>query len=153
MLSTFRLVYWLERSSWDIFIIIYYATIFKVFFVIITFIYVAYCFRQRKFPFTWPITSLKYFSNIIVTVLFIPTLELFLKMSSCQTASADWVDNPKYQDGKLRHSRFPEVECFQGIHILHVTLSYIVILIFLIVTYIITCCFYESRLGKSPIAK
>jgi cytochrome b subunit of formate dehydrogenase len=88
-----------------------------------------------------------------VTVLFIPTLELFLKMSSCKTADASWVSNVKHQDGTLRHSRFPEVQCFQGIHILHVSLSYIVIVVFLIVTYIITCCFYESRLGKSPVAK
>jgi hypothetical protein len=90
---------------------------------------------------------------VITTVLFIPALELFLKLSSCHRATPENVSEPRYQDGTLRHTKFPEVQCFQGIHILHVTLSYIIIIIFLIVTYIINCCFYESRLGKSPIAK
>ena len=53
--STFRLVYWLERVSWDVYIIIYYVSIFLLFLILIDFIYVAYCYKQRKFPFLWPI--------------------------------------------------------------------------------------------------
>jgi hypothetical protein len=74
VLSTFRITYWLEYVSWDVYIIVYYISIFLIFFIIINFIYVAYCFKQRKFPFTWPVPLLKVSCNLIVTVLFIPLL-------------------------------------------------------------------------------
>lgn len=85
--------------SWDVYIIVYYISIFLIFFIIINFIYVAYCYKQRKFPFTWPIPLLKYSCNLIVTVLFIPLLELFMKFSACGRVT----DGGKLDDGTLRH--------------------------------------------------
>lgn len=67
-------MYWLEQVSWDVYVIVYYIAIFLLFFILINFIYVAYCFRQRRFPFTWPIPLLKHSCNLIVTILFIPLL-------------------------------------------------------------------------------
>ena len=55
VLSTFRVVYWLEKTTWNVYIIIYYVCIFLIFLVLIDFIYVAYCYRNRKFPFAWPV--------------------------------------------------------------------------------------------------
>ena len=60
--------------TWDIYVILFYVSIVLIFFIIINFIYVAYSFRQRKFPFTWPIPLLKYACNLLVTILFIPLL-------------------------------------------------------------------------------
>ena len=154
ILSTFRIVYWLEKVNWNIYIIIVYVCVFLIFFIAVNFIYVAYCYSQRKFPFAWPIPLLRYTCNIIVTILFIPILgkhaclnlisiELFMKISSCGYL----VDDPVYNDGTLRNTVFNDVQCFRGIHILHAVLSYVMIGVFLIMSYIITSCFYESRIG------
>ena len=138
------MVYWLEFVSLDIYIIVYYVTIFFLFFIIINFIYVAYCFKQRKFPFTWPIPLLIYSCNLLVSFLFIPILELFLKFSACKTRASD---------GLLYHQVFTELQCFTGIHILHVALSYVMIAIFLGMCYVINSCLNETRLGKNNSAK
>ena len=53
----------------------------------------------------------------------------------------------------LVNTVFPEVVCFQGIHILHVTLSYFMILLLLLMCYVITCCCYESRLGRTSVSR
>jgi hypothetical protein len=119
ILSTFRVVYWLERVSFDIYIIVYYVCIFLIFFTIINMAYVAYCFRQKKFPFTWPIPLLKYSCNLITTVLFIPILgnirrgfiigvllELFMKLSQCGYIEIS-ADSGSLAD--LRHQLFPEI--------------------------------------------
>ena len=54
-LSTFRIIYWIEQLSWDAYIIVYYVAIFFIFMVLIDFVYVAYCYKARKFPFLWPV--------------------------------------------------------------------------------------------------
>ena len=143
-MSTFRLVYWLEFVSLDIYIIVYYVTIFFLFFIIINFIYVAYCFRQRKFPFTWPIPLLIYSCNLLVTFLYIPILELFLKFSACKRRESD---------GETYHQVFTDLKCFTGIHILHVTLSYVMIALFLGMSFVINSCLNETRLGNNNTAK
>ena len=80
---------------------------------------------------------------MIVTFLFIPILELFMKFSACKEA----------EDGKLKHEIFKKLECFTGIHILHVTLSYVMIALFLWMCLVINICFNETRLGKNTVAK
>jgi hypothetical protein len=49
ILNTFRVVYWLKKLTFDIYIIIFYVCIFLIFLIIIDFIYVAYSFKNRKF--------------------------------------------------------------------------------------------------------
>ena len=72
-LCSFRVVYWLRRLSWDVYIIIFYIIIFLVFVVIIDFLYVAISFRQKKgVSFSQPIQILKVACHLIVTILFIP---------------------------------------------------------------------------------
>jgi hypothetical protein len=72
--NTFRIVYWLEKVSFDVYIIIYYVCIFLIFVVIIDFIYVAYSYNQRKFAFIWPIQLLKLACIIMTTIIYIPLL-------------------------------------------------------------------------------
>ena len=55
ILSTFRIIYWIKKLTFDIYIIIFYVTIFLIFLIMIDFIYVAYSFKNRKFQFIWPI--------------------------------------------------------------------------------------------------
>jgi len=57
------------------------------------------------------------------------------------------------KDGQLVHDVFQSVVCFQGIHILHVTLSFFIIVLFITICIIITICNFESRVGRDPLAK
>jgi hypothetical protein len=54
-LSTFRIVYWLERLSWNVYIIIFYVVLFLVFLVLFDFLYVSITFRMKKLSFQQPI--------------------------------------------------------------------------------------------------
>lgn len=56
-------------------------------------------------------------------------------------------------DRNLVHEMFADVTCFQGIHILHAVISFIMLLVFLVVSYIVTTCFYESRIGQSRLSQ
>lgn len=71
-LGTFRIVYWLQKLSWDVYIIIFYICIFLVFIVIIDFLYVAISFKHKKFSFMQPIQILRIASILISTILYIP---------------------------------------------------------------------------------
>jgi hypothetical protein len=55
-------------------VIIFYATIFLIFLIVIAFIYVSYSYKIRKFTFTWPIQVLRVAFLLITTILFIPIL-------------------------------------------------------------------------------
>ena len=51
-LSTFRIVYWLQKLSWEVYIIIFYIVVFLVFVIINDFLYVAISYRHKKLSFT-----------------------------------------------------------------------------------------------------
>lgn len=53
--STFRIVFWLEQLTWDVYIIIFYIALFLVFLVIMDFLYVSIAARHKKFSFMQPI--------------------------------------------------------------------------------------------------
>ncbi len=71
-LSTFRIVYWLQKLSLDVYIIIFYICIFLVFLVIIDFLYVAISYKHKRFSFMQPIQILRFSSTLLMTILFIP---------------------------------------------------------------------------------
>jgi len=74
VLSTFRIVYWLKKLSWDVYIIIFYVCIFLIFLIVIDFLYVAYSYKHRKLQFMWPIQILRTAFHLISTIFFIPML-------------------------------------------------------------------------------
>jgi hypothetical protein len=50
-------------------------------------------------------------------------------------------------EGNLIHEVFAGVACFSGIHILHAVISFVMLLVFLAICYVVASCFYESRIG------
>lgn len=56
-------------------------------------------------------------------------------------------------DGVLKHVIYPEVVCFTGIHVLHVVISYLVIILFGLIVYITTILNYENRYTRDPASK
>lgn len=51
------------------------------------------------------------------------------------------------------HRVYREEKCFDGIHILHITISYLGLLIFVGISVMITVLHYENRYTKDPTAK
>lgn len=51
------------------------------------------------------------------------------------------------------HVVYSDLICFQSIHIVHIAISYIVLLFFLIMTLLTTLLFFENRYTKDPSAK
>ena len=51
------------------------------------------------------------------------------------------------------HVVYPSVICFQSIHIVHITISYLLLVIFAIMTYLVTVMNFENRFTKDPTSK
>ena len=67
---------------------------------------------------------------------------MFLSLSQCEI-----IDNTLY------HEVFTEIQCFQSIHILHVSLSYVMLLIFTVITIFLICMHFENRFSKDPASR
>lgn len=150
--ETFRIVYWLKKLKFDIYVIIFYIVIFLVFLVILDFLYVAITFKHKRYSFAQPIQILRIAIILIVSILYIPILgnfliltfaEFFFSFSECEQDST----------GILVHSVYGEVKCFDSIHILHAVLSYVIIIIFVLLTVLSIKLYYENRYTKDPTAK
>eukprot|EP00347_Sterkiella_histriomuscorum_P000937 403373955 len=141
-LGTFRIVYWLQKLSWDVYIIIFYIAIFLVFIIIMDFLYVAISFKHKKFSFMQPVQILRIASILIQTILFIPITEFFFSLSACSTTN-----------GVLTHVVYEDEICFQSIHVLHIALSYLMLLVFVAMTILACMMHYENRYTKDPTAK
>lgn len=62
-------------------------------------------------------------------------------------------DNKTFHVEHIVLKEYPEIVCFESIHILHVVVSYFVILLLLFLNVIMIKCFYESRINRSFVAK
>jgi uncharacterized protein YoxC len=51
------------------------------------------------------------------------------------------------------HVIFREEECFRSIHVLHVAVSYLVLIVFLLITLLAISLHFENRYTKDPTAK
>lgn len=71
-LQTFRIVYWLEKLTWDVYVIILYICIFLIFLVIIDFLYVSISFKHKRYSFMQPIQLLRVALILITTILYVP---------------------------------------------------------------------------------
>jgi hypothetical protein len=71
-------------------------------------------------------------------------IEFFLSLSACEKSKIS-------ED--LVHVVYPSVICFQSIHIVHITISYLLLLIFAIMTYLVTVMNFENRFTKDPTSK
>lgn len=141
--QTFRIVIWLEKLTWDVYVIIFYIIVFLIFVIVIDFVYVVISFKHKKFSFMQPIQILRIASLLMVTVLYVPISEFFFSISACSLGGS----------GLLVHTIFSTEQCFAGIHILHATASYIMFLIFGTMTFGSLVLHFENRFTKDPSAK
>ena len=135
LLCTFRVSYWLEKvADWGLYIIIFYVATFIIFSLIIGFVYIAY---QQHNNHSWLLKLIQMACFLMITILFIPLLEILLMMSNCKSAKQT-----------MTHMVFPSMVCYEGIHILHVTLSFLAALILITNNTVIIKCMYEVKEGR-----
>ena len=81
---------------------------------------------------------LKSVCGLVVTVLFLPVLDIFTYMISCVRDS----------EGVLRHQEFTEIECFVGNHILNTAFAIVLAFIFILISMIVGITFFECKSGS-----
>jgi len=143
-LNVFQLVAWLAKLDLTTYIVVFYLCIVLVCLVILDIFYVSYSFQKKKFKFLWPLQALRYICGLFVTVLFLPLLETFTSILSCDMQP----------DGTYTHSMFPEFQCWRGPHILHATFALLVSSIFIIISTVVAFTYYDSSsLSNDPSAR
>ena len=83
----------------------------------------------------WPLHVLRSVCGLVVTVLFLPVLDIFTYMISCVRDS----------EGVLRHQEFTEIECFTGNHILNAILSITLAIVYISIAMIVGINFFECK--------
>ena len=69
---------YLTGQSLMVYLSVFYLFIFVVILVILNIAYVSYSFSRKYFTYTWPLYVLRNVAKIFVTVLFMPSLGIFL---------------------------------------------------------------------------
>ena len=125
--------------SWNLYLIFFYFFIFVIFFIIIDIIYVSYSFKKKRFSVIWPLTILRNFVNLAVTILFLFITEILLSMIEC-----DYIQ----EKAGYFHKGFPDVQCFVGVHLIHTIFSIVFNISFVFISLIVTLNLYESRISS-----
>jgi hypothetical protein len=111
--------------------------------IVVDIIYVGYSFSKKKFRFTWPLVILVRVVPLCVTIFFITITELLLNIINCNAS----VDNPDIQ--VLQY--FPNVICFEGTHIIHVSITMFFTATFVFVCTIIAAALFEPRMTSGKL--
>ena len=112
--------------------------------LIVDIIYVSYSFNKKKFKFTLPLVLLAHIVPLFVTILFIPIMEFLLNIVSCDSSE----DNPDVQVLQF----FPDVVCFEGTHLIHVSITLFFTSIFIFISTIVALTLFEPRMTAKTIA-
>jgi hypothetical protein len=79
------------------------------------------------------------------TIGFYPIFDLFMSIMNCKRDK---------QTNKMMHVNFKDVECWNGIHILHVCFAFLAAILFLVIALTSALCYYECKSSANvPSAK
>lgn len=139
-----NIVNYLSNSSAIVYLTIYYMFVLSVTLVIVNIAYVSYSFSRKYFTHTWPLYVLSKVAKTFVTILFMPIFELFLSMFTCNLNDYGYYIN----------NISPELICFESFHYLHMVISFIVSILFLIICMTVAINFFEcSEISNDVEAK
>lgn len=117
------------------YIIIFYVGLAVVCFAALDIIYVSYSYSKKKFALIWPLQALRALASLFVTILYLPLLDYFFSVLSCVND----------RSGKLVHSIFTEIACWQDMYILHAVLAIVISILFLAISLTISITYFECR--------
>ena len=137
-LDYFQLLHYF-KASWQMYQITFYCAVIFVTLIILDIFYVSYSMKIENFYVIWPLHVLRSICTLVVTVLFLPVLDIFTFMISCQRDG----------NGVLRHQQYNEIECFKGNHILNAIFSVILSITFIVISMIVGITFFECKTDSS----
>lgn len=138
------IVYYIDPTSINTYLIVFYLCLFLLILMLINFIYVYLLFSRSIFTLSWPVYTLKYTIRVFSSMFFIPYLKLYFSVFNCMTAA----------DGTLVLYFDTSIECFNGFHFLHIFIAVISIIFILVTQSAIISTFYEySSLFNNKLAK
>lgn len=130
--------------NYNAFLALLYLIIFMIVLVILDIAYVSYSFNKKKFRFTLPLVLLAQIVPLFVTILFIPVTEFLLNIINCSPSETD----PDVQ--VLQY--FPTVVCFEGSHLIHVSITMFFTSIFVFISTVVAMALFEPRMTANTIA-
>ena len=126
--------YWCAFLGYLGYTIVFYIGMALICCIILDIFYVSYSLSKKKFRFLWPIKFLRNFVGLCVTVLFMPMMELFFLMFSCE-----------FKEGRYQLVLFREVTCWDGAHTIHATLGIIFSFFFVCICLVFTSTVFEVK--------
>lgn len=129
--------------NFNAFLICLYLLILLIILVILDIVYVSYSFTKKKFSFTLPLVLLAQIVPLFVTFLFIPIMEFLTNIINCSPSTSD----PSIQVMQY----FPSVVCFQGMHLMHASVTLFFASIFVFISTIVAMTLFEPRMTSSSI--
>ena len=125
--------------SWPAYLTGFYVCLVLIVLVIVNIFYVSYSFSRKKVSVIWPVKLLRGVAGLVVTVGFLPITEFLVGMIQCV-----WDDSGEYV-----HWNFTDIECWEGAHIIHGTLSIVLTTVFILISGIVSSIYFEIRMVTS----
>ncbi|GIL68039.1 hypothetical protein Vafri_21326 [Volvox africanus] len=112
-------------------------------------VWVAWCFKEHKFPVVWPIKVLRVFSSVFFQAFDVASLNLLQLGISCNY----WGPSSPDQESHLRMDLFPNYSCRTTPHILHAVVSALSLLLFVTIALLLNMAEVEvNPLSRRPLA-
>ncbi|KAG2501688.1 hypothetical protein HYH03_000190 [Edaphochlamys debaryana] len=105
-------------------------------------VWVAHSFSQNRFEYVWPIQFLRWFGLIFYQILDIATLTLLLVTLDCNYFGVP-------EAVQYRNQEFPDIKCWSMPHIIHVAVSVLSIVVFIIMA----TCMVLSEMELNPLTR
>lgn len=133
-LNYLNIVTYFPTTAIELYLIVFYFFVLAVSLVILNIVYVSYSFSRKFFTYTWPLYVLAKVVKIFVTNLFMPIFELFLSIYKCQLDSSGQHYVNSVTSGMI---------CFQGFHYVHMAISIVISIIFVVICIVCAINFFE----------
>ncbi|PNW87839.1 hypothetical protein CHLRE_01g003950v5 [Chlamydomonas reinhardtii] len=136
---------WLGDLSYSAYLALLYAAVALLVMNIGLCVWVAWCFKEQKFPVVWPIKVLRVFSSVFFQAFDVASLNLLQLGISCRFTGP--VAPHMYMD------LFPVYSCASSPHLIHAVVSGIFLLLFVAIALLLNMAEVEvNPLGRRPMA-
>ncbi|EFJ45113.1 hypothetical protein VOLCADRAFT_94618 [Volvox carteri f. nagariensis] len=110
-------------------------------------VWVAWCFKEHKFPVVWPIKVLRVFSSVFFQAFDVASLNLLQLGITCRFTGTSR-DEPK-----LHFDLFPQYSCTKPPHIMHAVVSALCLILFVAIALLLNMAEVEvNPLSRRPMA-
>ncbi|KAG2445088.1 hypothetical protein HYH02_008955 [Chlamydomonas schloesseri] len=123
--SLINLSWFLNERGYMFFLVLFYIFVGLLLVNVGLSVWVAHQFSNNRFDQVWPIVFLRWFGLIFYQVLDVATLTLLLAALDCQYFAV-----PK--EVQYHNQVFPSIQCWSMPHLVHVTVSVVAIIVFVI---------------------